>query len=64
MGNTVSLRDRAVPFRRTASRIALEAAVLLLNARRYDDIRVEHCRIGVVTQPLVSRYCTTVPIRS
>jgi hypothetical protein len=63
MGNTVSLRDRAVPFRLTASRIALEAAALLLNERRHDDIRVERCGDGVAMQPLVSRYCTTVPIR-
>jgi hypothetical protein len=38
---------------------------LLLNElRSHDDIRVAHCSGGVVTQPLVSRYCTTVPIRS
>jgi hypothetical protein len=37
---------------------------LLLNElRSHDDIRVAHCGGGVVTQPLVSRYCTTVPIR-
>jgi hypothetical protein len=36
---------------------------LLLNERRHDDIRVERCGDGVAMQPLVSRYCTTVPIR-
>jgi hypothetical protein len=52
MGNTVSLRDRAVPFRRAASQIALEAAALLLDERCHDDIRIECCRTGVVTRPL------------
>jgi hypothetical protein len=32
--------------------------------RSHDDIRVAHCGGGVVTQQLVSRYCTTMPIRS
>jgi len=51
-------------FRRTASRPALEAAALLLNERRsHDEIGVERCGADGVTQPLVLRYCTTVPIR-
>jgi hypothetical protein len=37
---------------------------VLLNERRSrDEIRVERCGADVVMQPLVSRYCTTVPIR-
>jgi len=46
MGNTVSLRDRAVPFRRTADQLALEIAALLLNERRSHEIRVERCGAG------------------
>jgi hypothetical protein len=31
--------------------------------RSHDAIRVVCCGAGVVMQPLMSRYCTTVPIR-
>jgi len=52
-------------FRRSAGQPALEAAFLRLNElRSHDDIRVAHCGGGVVTQQLVSRYCTIMPMRS
>lgn len=51
-------------FRCKAGRPTFELRSWRLNERRRDDIRVARCGAGVVTQPLVSRYCTTVPIRS
>ena len=65
MGNTVNLRGAVVPIPALGWLTALEAALLLVNElRSHDDIRVAHCGGAVVTQQLVSRYCTTMPIRS
>jgi hypothetical protein len=42
----------------------LPGSLCFSNARRSEDeIGLERCA-GVVMQPLVFRYCTTVPIRS
>ncbi len=65
MGNTVNLRGVVVPIPALGWPTDVEAAFLRLNElRSHDDIRVAHCGGAVVTQQLVSRYCTTMPIRS
>jgi len=61
MGSTVSYGTLRFQFPRIASR--LKRRPFLINEQRHDDIRVERCGAGVVMQPLVSRYYTTMPIR-
>jgi len=60
MGNTVSDRTVRFQFPHIASRLTRRP--LLIDEQRHDDIRVERCSAGVVMQPLVSRYYTTVLI--